>query len=136
MTFFQGLPRRTPGALIFFPGHVVGAVYPATSDLSLNHLDTAGELPAELKAKSRLSWAEANTSPQLKGFAFCDIVDNISGKPSAINDPGNANANRINGKQINEDLNRVTTSFDYAFERDEYVYFYKRYSLVNIFGGL
>jgi hypothetical protein len=27
--------------------------------------------------------------------------------------------------------------FDYAFERDEYVFFYKRYPLVNIvFGGL
>lgn len=134
--FFLGLPRHAPGALILATGHVVGAVYPAKSDLSLNRLDVSGELPAEIKAKSRISYAEATVSPELKGFAYCDVVRNIDGVPSAINDPGNVYANRINGKQINEELGRFATNFDYAFERDEYVYFYKLYSLVNIFGGL
>ncbi|WP_316184265.1 MULTISPECIES: hypothetical protein [unclassified Bradyrhizobium] len=135
-TFFPGLPRHKPGALIFFAGHVVGDVFPATSDLSLNRLDAAGQLPAEVKAKSRKSYADVNVRPELKGFAYCDVVWNIDGLPSEINDPGNPNANRINGQPINEELERHTGDFDYAFERDEYVYFRKRYSLVNIFGGI
>jgi len=40
------------------------------------------------------------------------------------------------GATINEELARHKGDFAYAFERDEYVYFYERYSLVNIFGGL
>jgi hypothetical protein len=135
-TFFPGLPRHKPGALIFFTGYVVGDVYPATSDLSLNRLDAAGQLPAEIEEKARKSYTDVNVSPELKGFAFCDVVWNIDGLPSAINAPGNPNANRINGQQINEELQRITTDFAYAFERDEYVYFYKRYLLMNIFGGL
>lgn len=134
--FFPGLPRRRPGALIFFASNVVGDLYPASSDLSMNRLDAAGQLPAEIKAKARKSYADATVRPELKGFAFCDVVWNIDGLPSEISYPGNPNANRINGQQINEELNRATGDFAYAFERDEYVHFYKRYSLVNIFGGL
>lgn len=134
--FFPGLPRHRPGALIFFTGQVVGDVYPASSDLSMNRLDAAGQLSAEIRAKARMSYADVSVRPELKGFAFCDVVGNIDGVPSEISYPGNPNANRINGQQINEDLNRVTGDFAYAFERDQYVYFYKRYSLANIFGGL
>jgi len=134
---FLGLPRRKPGAVIFFGGHVVGEVYPASSDLSLNRLDAAGELPAEVKAKERMGYSEANVSPDLKGFALCDVVRNIDAVPSAINFPtGRRYANRINGEQINEELQRSSSNFDYAFARDEYVYFYKSYSLVSLFGGL
>lgn len=134
--FFPGLPRHKPGALIFFADHVVGDVYPASSDLSMNRLDAAGQLSAEIRAKARKSYADVTVRPELKGFAFCEVVWNIDGVPSEISHPGNPNANRINGQQINEELNRVTGDFAYAFERDEYVYFYKLYSLVNIFGGL
>jgi hypothetical protein len=133
---FLGLPRRKPGAMIFFTGHVVGALYPASSDLSLNRLDAAGELQADIKTKSRMSWAEATVSPQLEGFAYCDKVDNIDGIPSSINDPGKVYVARINGELIDDELQRVVRNFDFAFERDEYVYFNKVYSLVNIFGGL
>jgi hypothetical protein len=133
---FLGLPRRKPGAVIFFSSHVVGEVYPASSDLSLNRLDAAGELSAEINAKARMGYSEANVSPELKGFAFCDVVRNIEGVPSAINFPGRLYANRINGEQINEELQRSGSNFDYAFARDENVYFYKSYSLVSIFGGL
>ncbi len=135
-TFFPGLPRHKPGALIFFTGHVVGDLYPASSDLSFNHLDAAGELPAEIQTKSRRSYTDVNVRPELKGFAYCDVVWNIDGVPSEISSNSNPNANRINGQPINEDLERHTGDFDYAFERDEYVYFRKRYSFVNIFGGL
>jgi hypothetical protein len=134
---FLGLPRRKPGAMIFFTGHVAGEVYPASSDLSLNRLDAAGELSAEINAKTRMGYSEANVSPELKGFATCDVVRNIAGVPSAINFPaGRLYANRINGEQINEELQRSGSNFDYAFERDENIYFYKDYSLVTIFGGL
>ncbi len=133
---FLGLPRRRPGAVIFFTRHVVGDVFPANSDLSINRFDAAGELPPEINAKARMDYAEVNVSPELKGFAFCDVVRNIDSVPFAINDPGRLYANRINGEQIDEELQRVGSNFDYAFERDENVYFYKNYSLVNIFGGL
>ncbi|WP_420970807.1 hypothetical protein [Bradyrhizobium sp. B120] len=134
--FFPGLPRHKPGALIFYTGHVVGDVYPASSDLSLNRLDDAGHLPAEIEAKPRKSHADVSVRPELKGFAFCDVVLNIAGLPSVISNFGNPNANRINGQQINEELNRVTGDFGYAFERDQYIYFRERYSLVSVFGGL
>ncbi|WP_315714822.1 MULTISPECIES: hypothetical protein [unclassified Bradyrhizobium] len=135
-TFFPGLPRHKPGALIFFTGHVVGDVYPAASDLSLNRLDATGQLPAEIKAKPRKSYVDVSVRPELKGFAFCDVVWNIDGLPSEISSNSNPNVNRINGQPINEELQRHTGDFGYAFERAEYVYFFKRYSLVNIFGGI
>lgn len=134
--FFPGLPRHRPGALIFFAEHVAGDIYPAKSDLSLNLLDAAGQLPAEIKVKQRKSYADVIVSSELKGFAFCDVVWNIAGLPSEIDYPGNPNVNLINGQQINEELQRITGDFSYAFERDEYVYFHERYSLVNVFGGL
>ncbi|QQO14351.1 hypothetical protein JJB99_34510 [Bradyrhizobium diazoefficiens] len=134
--FFPGLPRHKPGALIFFKERVAGDVYPASSDLSMNRLDAAGLLPAEIRAKARKSYIDVNVGYKLKGFAFCDVVWNIDGLPSEINDPGNLNANRIDGQQINEELNRVTGDFGHAFERDEYVFFRVRLSVANIFGGL
>lgn len=134
--FFPGLARRKPGAQIFFTQRVVGDLYPASSDLSMNRLDAAGHLSGEIGAKARKSFAEVNVRPELKGFAYCDVVWNIDGLPSEINDPGNPNANRIDGQQIYETLYRKSGDFDYAFERDEYVYFYNRYALVSIFGGL
>lgn len=134
--FFPGLPRHTPGALIFFSGHVVGAVYPAKSDLSLNRLDDAGQLPEEIRTKSVKSYAEATFAPALKGFAYCDLAYNIADTPSAVRVLGQITGNRVNGELINEDLGRVLTNFSYAFERDEYVIFYKHYSLVDLFGGL
>jgi hypothetical protein len=135
---FLGLPRRKPGAVMVFNRYVVGEVYPASSDLSLNRLDAAGELLPEIKSKSEMSRADAIVRPQLKGFAYCDVVDNIDDIPTFINDPGAGYMNRmkINGEAINEDLSRIASTTETAYERDKYVYFYKIYSLVNIFGGL
>lgn len=134
--FFPGLPRHKPGALIFFTQRVVGDVYPASSDLSMNRLDGDGQLSAEVRAKSRKSYFDGRLRPELKGFAFCDIVGNIDGLPPEISGFGNPNANRINGQQISEELNRVTGDFGHAFERDEFVIFRERYSLADIFGGV
>ncbi|WP_316188850.1 hypothetical protein [Bradyrhizobium sp. SZCCHNS1054] len=134
--FFPGLPRHKPGARIFFTGHVVGDLYPASSDLAFNRLDAAGELPAEVKAKSRKSYTDVSVRPELKGVAFCDVVWNIDGLPSEISSNSNPTANRIDGQLINEELQRHTGDFGYAFERDEYVYFRMRYSLMDIVGGL
>jgi hypothetical protein len=122
--------------LIFFKGKVIGDLYPARSDFSLNRLDDAGELPPEMKARSEKSYAEATVDPKLKGFADCDLVDNIDGLPAAINVRGRANANRIDGEPIDDELARYGTSFLFAVERDEYVVFYMRYPLTNIWGGL
>jgi hypothetical protein len=133
-SFFAGLPRHRSGAVIFYKGHVAGDVYPAASDLSLDRLDDAGELPPEIKAKPRKSWADATVDPNLKGFAYCDIVSNIDDTPAAISSYNNAN--RVNGELISDELTRVGTNFDYAFERDESVIFYEVYPLVNIWGGL
>ena len=132
-----GVARHKPGGLVLYPGHVVGDVYPAISDLSLDRLDASGNLPAEIRAKSPRSWAEANVDLKLKGFAYCDIVRNIEDTPSAVRVvAGQTFANRVNGEPIDEELMRVATNFDFAFERDEYVFFYKSYPLVNIRGGL
>jgi hypothetical protein len=131
-----GVARHKPGGLVVYTKHVVGNVYPAASDLSLNRLTAEGELPAEIRAKSRKSWAEASVDPKLKGFAYCDVVNNIEDVPLAVRPLGQTIVNRVNGEPINEDLMRVATNFDYAFDRDEYVFFYKSYPLVNIWGGL
>lgn len=135
--FFPGLPRRKPGALIFFKDRVAGDLYPAASDLSLDRLDAAGELPVEIKAKSRKSYADATVDPKLKGFAYCDVVYNVDGTPPEINVRDRTVVSRISGEPISEDaLAWHEFGFDYAFERDEYVFFYERYPLVNIWGGL
>ncbi|MGJ4890670.1 hypothetical protein ACQR1Y_20910 [Bradyrhizobium sp. HKCCYLRH3099] len=147
-TFVYQNPSR-PGVL--FEGHrlssyfelpkflskdsAVGTLYPAKSDLSFNRLDDSGELPAEIRAKARKSYSEANLDPQLKGFAYCDIVWNIDDIPSTLTAPQNL-ANRINGELINEELERHGNNFSHAFGRDEYVIFDRSYALVSIFGGL
>lgn len=134
--FFAGLPRHTSGALIFFSGRVAGNIYPAASDLSIDRLDFAGELPAEIKTKSKKSYADVTVDPKLKGFAYCDRVEGIDSVPSAISGPQPL-MNRVNDEPIDEELPLHGVQFDYAFERDEYVFFYKRYPMVNIvFGGL
>jgi hypothetical protein len=132
----HGVSRHKPGGLVVYTNHVGGDVYPAKSDLSLDRLDDAGEPPAEVKVKSRKSYAEATVDPKLKGFAYCDVVDGIDGEPSSIG-VLQPLANRVNGEPISDELTRVGTNFDYAFERDESVIFYKRYVMVSIlFGGL
>jgi hypothetical protein len=130
----HGVSRHKPGGLVVYTGHVGGDLYPAASDLSIDRLDAAGEMLPEIKAKQRKSWADATVDPNLKGFAYCDIADNIDNTPAAIN--SHSNANRVNGEPISDELTRVGTNFDYAFERDESVFFYKVYPLVNIWGGL
>ena len=131
----HGVSRHRPGGLVFYTNHVGGDVYPATSDFSLDRLDSSGELPREIKEKSKKSYAEATVDPKLKGFAYCDVVDGIDGEPSATGllQPL---ANRINSEPINDEV-RNGIGFDYAFERDVYAFFYKRYPLINIvLGGL
>jgi len=138
--FFPGLPRHQPGAMIFYKDRVVGDLYPAMSDLSINRLDADGALPPEIKAKSRKSWAESSVDPRLKGFAYCDVVDNIADTPSAIRVISREGAlqplaNRVNGVPINDELAQYPTNFNYAFERDEYVFFYERYPMINVLSG-
>jgi hypothetical protein len=135
-----GLPRRQPGAGILYRRFVSGAVYPARSDVSFNRLDSEGNLPAELMAKPHLSWAEAEIRPELRGFAYCDRVENIANQPSSIKSQTLPYVNRINAEAIQEYPPRQTghgrSNFDIALERDEYIYFYRYYSVANIFGGL
>jgi len=136
------VPRRAPGALIRYKEHVAGEVYPAHTDLTPNRLDPDGYLPKDVAAKSQLSWTEADVQPELRGFAYCDHVQNIDGLPSYINVAINMHriVNRINGEVIEEYPPRATgngrTRFDFALERDEYIYLYRDFGLVNIFGGL
>jgi hypothetical protein len=133
----KGVPRHKPGSEIFYSGRVSGDVYPAASDLTLNRLDDTGELPPEIKTKSKKSFAEVTVDPKLKGFAYCDTVQGIDNTPSGIS-ANQLLTDRINEEPISEEaLTWHQWGFDYAFERDEYVFFYKRYLMVNlVFGGL
>jgi hypothetical protein len=133
----RGVARHKPGGLVARTSHVVGDLYPAASDFSLDRLDADGELPAEIKVKPKKSYADVTIDPKLKGFAYCDRVQGINGVSSSIGNSVPA-MNRINGDPISDDaLTWHPFGFDYAFERDEYVFFYKAYPLVNIvFGGL
>jgi hypothetical protein len=131
-----GVPRHKPGGLVVYTRHVGGDLYPAKSDISLDRLNDEGELPAEIRAKSRKSWADATVDPKLKGFAYCDRVNNLDGEPSSIS-VIQLLATRINGEPISEEaLTWHQDQFDYAFERDEYVFFYKLYPMVSLFSGL
>jgi hypothetical protein len=134
---YIGLPTSKPEVRFLSKDSAVGALYPAKSDLSFDRLDDSGELPAEIKAKSRKSYAEVNVDPQLKGFAYCDMVPYVGEVPSAVS-VNQRLADRINGELINEALSgNGNISFDHAFERDEYVIFQRSYWLANIvFGGL
>jgi hypothetical protein len=133
----KGLARRQPGAEISFARRVTGDVYPARTDLSLNRLGPDGQLPPEIEVKSRLSWSEAEVRPELKGFAFCDRgVFNVEGTPERLHNLSVRKLNGVDGEPISEELQLVGTNFDFAFERDERVVFYRNYQLADIFGGL
>ncbi|NEU97435.1 hypothetical protein [Bradyrhizobium uaiense] len=134
---YFGLPPNMPEVKFLSKNSAVGALYPARSDVSFNRLDGSGELSAEVKAKSRKSWADANIDPQLKGFAYCDLVDNIVGTPSAVSYVQLLDS-RVNGEPISEEAVPPyhEWQFVFAFERDEYVFFSRTYPLVSLFGGL
>jgi hypothetical protein len=122
--------------LIFFKDRVNGDLYPAASDLSLDRLDAGGELPTEIK-KVKKSYADATVDARLKGFAYCDVLDTIGCTPPEINVRDRTVVRRVNGGPISDDaLTWHQLGFDFAFERDEYVFFSKCYALVNIWGGL
>lgn len=135
-----GVPRRKPGAVISYKHWAVGTLYPARTDLSFNLLDDKGELPAEIKAKAKKSYAEATVDLKLKGFAYCDDGAAAKDVPESVALFGAAGmqslVNRIDGVPISDELQRVGTNFDYAFERDEYVIIAHGAELANIFGGL
>jgi hypothetical protein len=133
----RGVARHKPGGLVGRTSHVVGDLYPAASDLSLNRLDGTGHMPDEIKLKLKKSFADVAVDLKLKGFAYCDRADAIDGVPleaTALQPL----ANRINGESVSEDaLTWHMVDFDYAFERDDHVIFYKLYPLVHaVFGGL
>jgi hypothetical protein len=135
---YFGLPTSKPEVMFLSKDSAVGALYPARNDLSLNRLDESGELLPDIKAKAKKTYADVTVDPKLKGFAYCDMVaGNIDSTPSSISF-NQLMTGRINGEAISEDaLTWHQTQFDHAFERDEYVFFYKRYSMVNaVFGGL
>jgi hypothetical protein len=131
----RGVARHTPGGHVLRTRHVIGDVYPAVSDFSLDRLGSDGELPVEIKAKPKKAYADVTVEPKLKGFAYCDRVRGIDGVPLSIGNSVPA-MNRINGDPVSEDaLTWHKFGFDYAFERDEYVFFYKFYPLVDILSG-
>lgn len=133
---YFGLPPSQPEVKFLSKDSAIGTLYPAGSDLSFNRLDDSGELPAEITAKPKKSFAEVSVDPQLKGFAYCDTpypgIDNLPPTVSILQ----PHVDRIDGEPINDELGRWGDAFDHAFERDEFVIFYRNYWLVNIFGGL
>ncbi|WP_145670032.1 hypothetical protein [Bradyrhizobium stylosanthis] len=132
----QGLPRRQPGAVIFFNRYVAGDVYPARIDRSVNRMRADGELPSEIKAKPEPPRINAETRPELRGFAYCDdtvfkveeVPGGFYGTPVFLSE--------INGKSINEQLQSWREGSQLDFERDEFVVLPRRYQIGNIFGGL
>jgi hypothetical protein len=132
----QGLPRRRPGAVIFFKRYVAGDLYPARIDRSVNRLRADGELPSEIKAKPQPPRIEAEARPELRGFAYCDdTVFKIEDVPGGFYGTP-AYLSEINGKAINEELQSWRRGSDLDFERDEFVVLPRRYQIGNIFGGL
>jgi hypothetical protein len=122
---YFGLPTSQPEVKFLSKDSAVGALYPARTDVSLNRLDDAGELPQEIKTKARKSYADVTVDPKLKGFAYCDRIQNIADTPATIS-LLQLLADRINGEPISEDaLTWHESQFDHAFERDEYVFFYQ-----------
>lgn len=131
----KGLPRRAPGAVIFFKGYVAGDTYPARLDRTINRFPD-GELPPEIKAKPRAPKADVEARSALRGFAFCDdtvfkIEDVPGGFYGAPIIP-----NKINGEAISEELESWSRGPDLVFERDEFVIFPHLYQIGSIFGGL
>jgi hypothetical protein len=132
-TFFPGLPRRQPGAQIFFIRHLVGEIYPAWSDRTIGRLDEKGQYPTAVSGKPRPIWAEADVRPGMRGFAYCDGVNNIDGLPYS----GRFSfESRVNGQPISDELERPPTNPFPFYERDEFLFLHESYSLVNIRGGL
>lgn len=130
------LPPHLPDVKFLSKNSAVGALYPARSDVSFNRLDDSGELSAEVKEKPRKSWSDVNIDPKLKGFAYCDLVNNVADTPHSVSYLQLLDS-RVNGEPISEAALRWHESqFGYAFEQDEYVFFSRTYPLVSIFGGL
>lgn len=132
----QGLPRRQPGAVIFFKRYVAGDVYPARIDRSVNLLRADGELPPEIKAKPEPPRIDAEMRPDLRGFAYCDdTVFKIEEMPGGFYGTP-VYLSEINGKAINEERESWREGPDLVFEHDEYVALPRRFQIGNIFGGL
>jgi len=131
-----GLPRRQPGAAIFFKRYVAGDLYPARIDRSVNLLKANGELPPEIKANPQPPRIEAEARPELRGFAYCDdTVFNIEEVPGGFyGTPAYLSA--INGEPINEKYQSWRRGLDIVFERDEFAILPRRYQIGTIFGGL
>jgi hypothetical protein len=133
--FFPGMRRRQPGAQILFRTTLAGEVYPAWSDRTLSRLDQAGQYPADILGKPHLIWAEADVRPEMRGFAYCDGVNNIDDLPYS----GLARfkfESRVNGQAINDELTRPPTNPSSFYERDEYLFVHLNAAIVNIWGGL
>lgn len=132
----QGLPRRQPGAVIFFKRYVAGDVYPARIDRSVNLLRADGQLPSEIKAKPEPPRIDAEMRPDLRGFAYCDdTVFKIEEMPGGFYGTP-VYLSEINGKAINEERESWREGPDLVFEHDEHVVLPRRYQIGNIFGGL
>ncbi|MGJ4947298.1 hypothetical protein [Bradyrhizobium sp. HKCCYLS20291] len=136
----QGLPRLKAGAVMYRADDVAGAIYPARTDFTPNLLGPDGRLPPDIAAKTNVSWTATEVLPELRGFAYCDTLSNVTGFPSYIDWQLNLGrtVNRINGELIQEahEDGGGRTRSGAAIERDEYVYFFREYELVNILGGL
>lgn len=132
----RGLPRRQPGAVIFFKRYVAGDLYPARIDRSVNLLRADGELPSDIKAQAEPPRIEAEVRPELRGFAYCDdTVFKIEEVPGGFYGTP-AYLSEINGKAINEKFQSWSRGSSLDFERDEFAILPRRYQIGSIFGGL
>jgi hypothetical protein len=131
-----GMARRAPGALIFFSARVAGDVYPARSDLTLSKLDQDGNFPPNILAKPRLVWADAEIKSDLLGFGYCDRVHDIANLPFYNRGPATQYENRINRQAIDSKLFRPINEPSVVLQGDEYMFFYRPYTINTLFGGL
>jgi hypothetical protein len=132
----QGLPRRRPGAVIFFKRYVAGDIYPAHLNVSVNQLSADGELPPGIEAKPLPPRIEVAVRPELRGFAYCDDtvfkIEEVPGGFYAVPQ----NLGKINGEAISEELLPWIRGSDLVFERDASVILPRRYQIGTIFGAL
>lgn len=100
----HGMPRRSTGGMIFYR-NAPGEIYPVLSDLSWNNLGLDNRLLPELRAKPKLTIADAQVRPELRGFVHC----NAGTAPGHANTPrlrdyGDPYAYRVNGQELFETI--------------------------------
>ena len=117
-----------------------GAIYPVLTDVTLNNLGPDDRLRPDLASKAKLTFADAQVRPELRGFVHCYV----DGTTSRTNSPRvfplrGPYVFRVNGQEIFETIpGRMSVgSLSYLyFERDSHVHKGVLFGLATIFGGL